>query len=90
LLYQILVDLSKSITDVDGKVLTQLVVAGFMRIDRDKAHLNRINVFPIADNDTGTSIGRPPPPRGCLLAWLTMRTRASSCIQWQVEYFSGV
>ena len=53
-----LVDLTTadSITSVDGKVLTQLIVSGFARLNAKVDVLNHINVFPIADNDTGANM----------------------------------
>jgi dihydroxyacetone kinase-like predicted kinase len=52
----IVADLTKPITEADGAVLTQLLVAGFIRMFQHKAYLNKINVFPMPDGDTGTNM----------------------------------
>lgn len=41
---------------IDGKQLFQAVFAGFKELLREKDLLNRINVFPVADGDTGTNL----------------------------------
>ena len=51
-----LADLTTEITCVDGKVLTQLVLSGFAKMNTKINELNKINVFPIADNDTGANM----------------------------------
>jgi hypothetical protein len=51
----ILADLTQPLTQIDGKAFTMLCLAGFIKIADNKAELNKINVFPIADGDTGTS-----------------------------------
>lgn len=44
------------ITEVDGLVLTQLIVSGFAKMSGKIDELNKINVFPIADGDTGANM----------------------------------
>eukprot|EP01048_Picozoa_sp_COSAG05_P001736 COSAG05_NODE_60_length_23142_cov_25.372130_13_plen_791_part_00 len=54
----LLADLTKAadLTEVDGHVLSMLVVAGFAKLDEKKAELNKMNVFPIPDSDTGANM----------------------------------
>ena len=47
-----LADLTTEITEIDGKVLTQLVLSGFAKMSTKVDELNKINVFPIADGET--------------------------------------
>ncbi|MBH1939589.1 DegV family EDD domain-containing protein [Mobilitalea sibirica] len=41
---------------VDGKVLLQWFYFGFQEVYQNKKYLNAINVFPVADGDTGTNL----------------------------------
>ena len=41
---------------LDGKRLRQAVNAGWLWLDNNRDHLNAINVFPVADGDTGTNM----------------------------------
>ena len=54
----ILADLTNAneIKEIDGFIFSQLCVAGYLNLLSKKAHLNKINVFPIADGDTGTNM----------------------------------
>jgi hypothetical protein len=54
----LLADLTKaeSITRIDGAVLSQLLISGYARLNSKVDELNRINVFPIADGDTGANM----------------------------------
>jgi hypothetical protein len=54
----LLADLTKaeSITRIDGAVLSQLLISGFARLNSKVDELNRINVYPIADGDTGANM----------------------------------
>ena len=47
----VLMDLTSAsgLTIVDGHTLIQLLVAGLVRLTETRQHLNKINVFPIAD-----------------------------------------
>jgi len=47
---------SAEITEVDGWVFTMLMVSGFAKISSKVNELNIINVFPIADGDTGANM----------------------------------
>jgi len=47
---------SSTITEVDGWVFTMLLVSGFAKMSSKIDELNRINVFPIADGDTGANM----------------------------------
>lgn len=47
---------ASSITAVDGWVLTMLLVSGFAKMSSKINELNTINVFPIADGDTGANM----------------------------------
>lgn len=47
---------ASSITEVDGWVFTMLVVSGFAKLSSKINELNTINVFPIADGDTGANM----------------------------------
>jgi len=44
------------IRELDGGRLSRLLRAGIQRLLADRAHLNKINVFPVADGDTGTNM----------------------------------
>jgi DegV family protein with EDD domain len=41
---------------LDGERLRRLLVAGIARVVADRGHLDRINVFPVPDGDTGTNL----------------------------------
>ena len=43
--------------DTDGRVLKQALIAGIGRVIAERDLLNRINVFPVADGDTGSNLG---------------------------------
>jgi len=45
----------KTTRKIDGNLFRQLLIAGFRAIISDKEYLNKINVFPVADSDTGTN-----------------------------------
>ena len=47
---------SSEITDVDGWVFTMLFLSGFAKMSSKIDELNTINVFPIADGDTGANM----------------------------------
>lgn len=47
---------AESITRVDGNVLAQLFVSGYAKLGTKVDYLNKINVFPIADGDTGANM----------------------------------
>ena len=42
---------------VDGRTLKQALIAGIGRVLADRDRLNRINVFPVPDGDTGSNLG---------------------------------
>ena len=42
--------------ELNGARLNRLLRAGIQRLLADQEHLNRINVFPVADGDTGTNM----------------------------------
>jgi hypothetical protein len=44
------------ILELNGARLSRLLRAGIQRLLADQEHLNRINVFPVADGDTGTNM----------------------------------
>lgn len=46
----------KSITQLDGKTLYYSFLAGAQKIFENQVYLNKINVFPVADADTGTNL----------------------------------
>lgn len=50
------VELPAPILDLDGARLSRLLRAGIQRLLADQEHLNKINVFPVADGDTGTNM----------------------------------
>ena len=52
----VLCDLAKPTTSIGGREFSQLVVCGFMHLFRHHRHLNKINVFPVADGDTGSNM----------------------------------
>lgn len=41
---------------VDGRRIRRAVVAGIRKVIEGQEHLNKINVFPVADGDTGTNL----------------------------------
>lgn len=43
--------------DTDGRVLKQALIAGIGRVLAERDLLNRINVFPVPDGDTGSNLG---------------------------------
>jgi len=45
-----------AITYLDGHRIRRAVVAGIRRVIEGQEHLNKINVFPVADGDTGTNM----------------------------------
>jgi dihydroxyacetone kinase-like predicted kinase len=45
-----------SIAYLDGQRLARGLLAGISRVAADAEHLNRINVFPVPDGDTGTNL----------------------------------
>lgn len=53
-----LVDLkdADTMTRVDGRVLSQLFISGYAKLGSKVDLLNRINVYPIADGDTGANM----------------------------------
>jgi hypothetical protein len=51
-----LADLTTDIISVDGWVLTQLLLSGYAKMSTKIDELNKINVFPIADGDTGANM----------------------------------
>jgi len=53
-----LADLSRAefMTEVDGNVLAQLFLSGYAKLATKVDYLNKINVFPIADGDTGANM----------------------------------
>jgi len=46
----------RGIAYLDGQRLSRGLLAGIARVTADAEHLNRINVFPVADGDTGTNL----------------------------------
>ncbi len=44
-------------TDTDARVLKQALIAGIGRVLSERDLLNRINVFPVPDGDTGSNLG---------------------------------
>lgn len=47
---------SRRVTYLDGRRLQRLLLGGISRLLRARGHLDRINVFPVADGDTGTNL----------------------------------
>lgn len=45
-----------SIQYINGHRLRKAMIAGCMQLIKNKDHLNRINVFPVADGDTGSNM----------------------------------
>ena len=43
--------------DTDGRVLKHALMAGIGRVIAERDLLNRINVFPVPDGDTGSNLG---------------------------------
>jgi len=46
----------KTITELDGKTLYYSFLAGAQKIFENQVQINKINVFPVADADTGTNL----------------------------------
>lgn len=47
---------TQAIVELDGARLSRLLRAGIQRLLADQEHLNKINVFPVPDGDTGTNM----------------------------------
>ncbi len=47
---------NKSLTELDGKTLYYSFLAGAQKIFENQVLINKINVFPVADADTGTNL----------------------------------
>ncbi|NOZ63295.1 MAG: DegV family EDD domain-containing protein [Calditrichaeota bacterium] len=47
---------NKKIHYIDGARLKRAIIAGSQIVFRNKEHLNKINVFPVPDGDTGTNL----------------------------------
>ena len=47
---------NKQITEIDGKQLYHSFISGAHRIFENQKLINKINVFPVADADTGTNL----------------------------------
>ena len=43
-------------TEIDGRTLYYTFISGARKILENQAELNRINVFPVRDGDTGTNL----------------------------------
>lgn len=52
----LLADLAEDFTSIDGWVFSQLLLSGYAKMASKVDELNRINVFPIADGDTGANL----------------------------------
>ncbi len=63
---------------LDGLRLKQGVIAGARRVILMQDSLNKINVFPVPDNDTGTNMA------------LTMQSVAEGAISCREESISGM
>jgi hypothetical protein len=50
------VRMPRPVLELNGPRLSRLLRAGIQRLLADQEHLNRINVFPVADGDTGTNM----------------------------------
>ncbi len=48
--------MTKTIAHVDAARLEQALLAGIANVFRRRDHINAINVFPVADSDTGTNL----------------------------------
>ncbi len=46
----------KRISYVDGRRLRRAILAGVRHVTGDREELDRINVFPVPDGDTGTNL----------------------------------
>ncbi len=66
------------IDHIDARRLRQAVIAGARRVIKMQDHLNQINVFPVADNDTGTNMA------------LTMQSVAEGAISCREMSVSGM
>lgn len=49
--------MSKIHGETDGRALKQALIAGMNRVISERDQLNRINVFPVPDGDTGSNLG---------------------------------
>ena len=47
---------STPILEIDGRFLYYAFIAGGNKILENQAEINRINIFPVKDNDTGTNL----------------------------------
>ena len=41
---------------IDGKLLREMIISGANKLTNDKALIDRLNVFPVPDGDTGTNM----------------------------------
>lgn len=53
----ITVSTERSLVDIGGSALKRALIAGIARVHAERDALNRINVFPVADGDTGSNLG---------------------------------
>ena len=44
------------ITNIDGKTLQKMFLAGAKSLEAKKEWINELNVFPVQDGDTGTNM----------------------------------
>lgn len=61
------------ILELDGLRVSRLLRAGIHRLMADQEHLNKINVFPVPDGDTGTNMALT---MRCVLSHLTQKRDA--------------
>ena len=48
--------MNKATRKIDADLFRQLLIAGFRATIADKEYINKINVFPVADSDTGSNL----------------------------------
>lgn len=49
-------EITKEMTKIDGRDIYQAFISGANEVIKERIELNRINVFPIADGDTGSNL----------------------------------
>ncbi len=60
------------ITNIDGKTLQKMFLAGAKNLEAKKEWINELNVFPVPDGDTGTNMT------------LTIMSAAKQILQWKI------
>ena len=66
------------VAELDGLVLADVLRAGIYRLFEKTDHINKINVFPVPDGDTGTNMSMTLSACKCFRRPSRLRGRSSS------------